>query len=89
VDTPDVGGNNCGKEMTYRISYEDGWAGGFAALQLGVMRTEYFPTEYQALTRARELVESGVHHAVLLCDSSGRVLAGVPLQLKLGASVSD
>ena len=36
--------------MSYRISYEDGWA------ETGATRTEYFRTEYEALHRARELV---------------------------------
>ena len=70
--------------MTYRISYEDGWADATGALQ-----EEYFGTEYEALHRARELVESGVHHGVSLCDGDGDALAGVRLQLKLGASPPD
>jgi hypothetical protein len=46
----------------------------------GVTRTEYFRTEYEALQRARQLLEDGDHHAVSLCDSSGSVLAGIRLQ---------
>jgi hypothetical protein len=75
--------------MTYRISYQDGWAAATDAHDGEATRTEYFGTEYEALGRARELLESGVHHAVALCDSSGDVLAGVCLQLKLGMSVAD
>ena len=76
-------------KMTYRISYEDGWAAATAARAGETTRTECFGTEYEALGRARELVESGVHHAVSLSDSSGDVLAGVRLQLKLGGSTAD
>jgi len=54
-----------------------------------VTRTEYFRTEHEALKRARELIEGGDHHAVSLCDNSGRVMAGIRLQLKLGASIAD
>jgi hypothetical protein len=54
-----------------------------------VNRTEYFRTEYEALQRARQLLDDGDHHAVTLCDSSGSILAGILLQLKLGASIAD
>jgi hypothetical protein len=54
-----------------------------------VKRTEYFRTEYEALQRARQLLDDGDHHAVTLCDSSGSTLAGILLQLKLGASIAD
>jgi hypothetical protein len=73
--------------MTYRISYDDGvpisvkkWRNQDAA------RTETFRTESEALTRARELINTGDHHAVVILDSSGNTLAGVRLQLKLGFS---
>jgi hypothetical protein len=76
--------------MTYRISYDDGLAAAADAAYLEVVtRTEYFRTEYEALNRARQLLEDGDHHAVSLCDSSGSVLAGIRLQLKLGASMAD
>jgi hypothetical protein len=76
--------------MTYRISYDEG----FAAMagprdHERVKRTEYFRTEYEALQRARQLLDDGDHDAVTLCDSSGSVLAGILLQLKLGASIAD
>jgi hypothetical protein len=76
--------------MTYRISYDDGLAA--MAGSRGherVKRTEYFRTEYEALQRARQLLDDGVHHAVTLCDSSGSIPAGILLQLKLGASIAD
>ena len=75
--------------MTYEISYEDGRAAATAARDGETTRTESFGTESEALSRARELVESGDHQSVSVCDSSGDVLAGVRLQLKLGASVVD
>jgi hypothetical protein len=76
--------------MTYRISYDDGLAamagsGGHES----VTRTEYFRTEYEALQRARQLLDDSDHHAVTLCDSSGSVVRGILLQLKLGASIAD
>jgi hypothetical protein len=76
--------------MTYRISYDDGLAAMAGAHgHEGVTRTEYFRTENEARQRARQLLKDGDHHAVSLCDSSGSVLAGIRLQLKLGASVAD
>ena len=76
--------------MTYRISYDDSLAATTGAGgHEGVTRTEYFRTEYEALQRARQLLEDGDHHAVSLCDSSGSVLAGIRLQLKLGAAIAD
>ena len=75
--------------MTYRISYDDGLAATTGAGgHEGVTRTEYFRTEYEALQRARQLLEDGDHHAVSLCDSSG-VLTGIRLQLKLGAAIAE
>jgi hypothetical protein len=77
--------------MTYKISYVTSRAEVTDPPQEGATRTEYFGTEYEALHRARELVESGVHHGVSVCDANGAgdVLAGVRLQLKLGASPTD
>jgi hypothetical protein len=75
--------------MTYRITYDDGLAAAAGTRShQGVTRTEYFRTEFEALQRARQLLEDGDHHAVSLCDSSGRVLAGIRLQLKLEASIT-
>jgi hypothetical protein len=53
-----------------------------------VKRTEYFRTEYEALQRARRVLDDGDHHAVTLCDSTGSVLASILLQLKLRASIA-
>jgi len=76
--------------MTYRISYDDG-AAAMAGAQgyERVTRTEYFRTEYEALNRARRLLEDGDYHAVSLCDGSGSAISGIRLQLKLGASIFD
>jgi hypothetical protein len=86
----DIVFNIVGNEMTYRISYDDGVAAANGARgNEGVTRTEYFRTEREALKRARDLLEDGDHHAVSLYDSSGSVVAGIRLQLKLGASIAD
>ena len=45
---------------------------------------ERFETEQRALARARELLEDGYHHTVLVRYNSGDVLSGLRLQLKLG-----
>lgn len=74
--------------MTYQISYVDGWAE-VGTPQEGATRTERFGTRHEALHRARELVESGVHHSVSDADRGDDALAGVRLQLKLGASRMD
>jgi hypothetical protein len=49
-------------------------------------RIETFLTEHEALNRACRLLDDGTHHAISVCDSSGNVLCGVRLQLKLGFS---
>src|SRR6266403_3538849 len=48
------------------------------------VEVEEFSTEYEALGRAQELLEDGDHGGVSVRDSSGNVLCGVRLQLKLG-----
>jgi hypothetical protein len=52
------------------------------------VEVEEFSTEYEALGRARELLEDGDHGGVSVRDSSGNVLCGVRLQLKLGFSAN-
>jgi hypothetical protein len=74
----------------YRISYDDGLAAiSDARGHQRVTRTEYFLTEYEAFQRAHHLIEDGDHYAVTLCDSSGSVLTGILLQLKLGTPIAD
>ena len=73
--------------MSYRISYDDGapvsvkrWRNDDA------VRTETFRTEQEALYRARQLLDNGDHHAVVVCDGAGNTLGGIRLQLRLGFS---
>jgi hypothetical protein len=71
--------------MTYQVSYdvslkttpEDQRAA-------DALEVEEFSTEYEAFGRARELLEDGDRGGVSVRDSSGNVLCGVRLQLKLG-----
>jgi hypothetical protein len=71
--------------MTYRISYIDTsaalpseqWPG-------GMTRTEDFPTEPAALARARELLEDGHYHRVVVTDGARELMGGICLQLRLG-----
>jgi hypothetical protein len=72
--------------MTYRISYSDGLSSETRKRNRGTTRTEDFGTEQEALVRVRKLLEEGDHDGVSVCDSSGNVLCGVRLQLKLGLS---
>jgi ribonuclease HI len=64
--------------MTYRISYDDGWASD------AIRRTEYYRTEFEALGRARELLEDGDHHGIAIHSDSDSVLMGIRLELKWG-----
>jgi hypothetical protein len=71
--------------MTYRISYSDGSAGALIGESEAETRLiEEYRTEAEALRRARELLEAGEHDAISVRDSSGNVLYGVCLQLRLG-----
>jgi hypothetical protein len=45
---------------------------------------EHFDTEHGALARARELLDDGHHHTVLIRYKSGDILSGFRLQLKVG-----
>jgi hypothetical protein len=76
--------------MSYRIIYNEmpaprddsGW-------RQSAKWSEEFPTEHQALGRARELIEAGEHQGVALRDHYGNELSGVRLQLKLGGFLGD
>jgi len=71
--------------MTYRVSYHVGLKTAPEDEREAVaVETEEFSTEYEALGRARELLQDSDHGAVSVRDSSGNVLCGVLLQLKLG-----
>jgi hypothetical protein len=76
--------------MNYRISYYD-----TTLLSLKKWRnqdgecTETFATEHEALRRARELIDGGEAHRVVLTDNSGTALGGIRLQLRLGFSAVE
>ena len=71
--------------MSYSISYDDGSASVTKVRrEVGFTRIETFLTEDEALNRAFRLLDEGAHHAISVCDTSGNVLCGVRLQLKLG-----
>ena len=69
--------------MMYRICYDDG-----VARDAGT-RTEYYRSEFEALKRARQLLEDGDHHGIAIHDGSGSVLTGIRLELKLGLAATD
>jgi len=73
--------------MSYSISYNDGSASVRKVRRNeGLTRIETFLTEDEALNRASRLLDEGTHQRISVCDSSGNVLCGVRLQLKLGFS---
>jgi hypothetical protein len=75
--------------MIYRLIYSDALVIGADAEWRPATQTEEFTSEHQALGRARELLEAGKHHGVLVDDGAGNVLCGVPLQLKLGGFAGE
>ena len=71
--------------MNYRVSYHVGLKTAPEDEREAVaVETEEFSTQYEALGRARELLQDGNHGAVSVRDNSGNSLCGVLLQLKLG-----
>jgi hypothetical protein len=71
--------------MTYRVFYGDVLAMANRDRHLDDrVQVERFSTEYEALNRARQLLEEDAATAVAVCDAAGNQLAGVRLQLKLG-----
>ncbi len=73
--------------MTYRISYSDGSVGAIiGGCEAETSLVEEYRTEPEVLGRARELLEAGEHDGISVHDSSGNVLCGVRLQLRLGFS---
>jgi hypothetical protein len=71
--------------MSYRVIYNETAASNTQTeWRPGALWTEEFPTEHQALGRARELLEMGQHQGVALHDHSGKELSGVRLQWRLG-----
>lgn len=71
--------------MAYRISYSDKPAGLTPNWRdQDTLETETFATEWEALRRARQLIEEDEYRAVAVRGDSGEVLTGMRLQLKLG-----
>jgi hypothetical protein len=75
--------------MSYHIIYSETPVPRAAAAPRRHESTEEFPTEHQALGRARELLETGEHHGVAVRDHSGNELCGVRLQWRLGGFSGD
>jgi hypothetical protein len=79
-----------GRHMSYRVIYNETSATRAAAeRRRGTIWTEEFPTEHQAMGRARELLETGEHHGIAVHDHSGQELSGVWLQWRLGGFSGD
>jgi hypothetical protein len=78
------------KRMSYRIVYNEIRTLPVAKdRRRGAVSTEEFPTEHQALGRARELLEASEHHAVAVRDHHGNELFGVRLQWRLGGFAGE
>ena len=76
--------------MTYRISYDETQTFQADPAQArDIARTEYFRTEHEALSRARELIEAADHHAIVFADGAGNVVRGIGLQLRLGYTAGE
>jgi hypothetical protein len=73
------------KKMSYRVSYDVSVTTALEdERETAAVVAEEFSTEHEAFKRAREILEDSDHGAVSVRDSSGNVLCGVLLQLKLG-----
>lgn len=71
--------------MTYRVFYGDTASMTGRDLHFdNRVRSESFSTEYEALRRARELLEEDPCTVVIVHDQGGNQLHGVRLHLKLG-----
>jgi hypothetical protein len=74
-----------GEAMTYRVCYGHPEVVTRRDAYLDDrIRSERFSTEYEALSRARELIEQEAGIAVAVHDGAGNQLCGLRLQLKLG-----
>ena len=71
--------------MIYRVRYMDGWTPGIGTCGCQLSERTDFSRESEALNRAEELLGAGVHHRVAVIDDADNVLAGIPLDLKIGA----
>ena len=73
--------------MTYSVSYSDELTNvAKERREPGLTRIETYLTEDEALNRACRLLNEGTYHAISVFNGSGKALAGVRLQLKLGFS---
>jgi hypothetical protein len=71
--------------MTYRVFYGDAVAMASRDLHLNDrVQSERFSTEFEALRRARELLDEDLTTVVMIHDTAGNQLAGLRLQLRLG-----
>ena len=71
--------------MSYRVFYGDAAAVVSPDADLDErVRSERFSTEFEAMRRARELLEQDFGTAVAIHDPLGNRLSGLRLQLKLG-----
>lgn len=76
--------------MTYRVLYGDvaamtGHDRHFDDGRLDErLQSERFSTEYEALRRARELLDDDISAVVAVADTQGNLLSGLRLQLRLG-----
>ena len=71
--------------MTYRVYYGDVVAVASREVHLDErVGSEHFSTEFEALQRARELLERDAGTAVAIHDAAGNSLSGLRLQLRLG-----
>jgi hypothetical protein len=72
--------------MTYRVFYGDALAmAGRELHQQDGVRFERFSTEYEALRRARELLEHDARTIVAIHDPTGNQVSGVCLHLRLNS----
>lgn len=74
------------RQMSYQVFYGDGvaLAGCDRHADETSVHSEQFGTEYEALRRARELLDGDAGTIVAVRDPTGNLLSGVRLQLRLG-----
>jgi hypothetical protein len=72
--------------MSYQVFYGDSVVLAGCDLHAGETNahSERFGTEYEALRRARELLDEDARTIVAIRDPAGDLLSGVRLQLRLG-----
>ena len=71
--------------MTYRVFYGESAAlAGRDLQQDQEVRSERFSTEFEALRRARDLLDADPSAVVAVSDAAGNLVSGVCLHLRLG-----